>query len=470
MATIYCDFEAGSDSNDGSTWALAKVTLQAACTAAAAGGIVYVRRTNAGTPTDDIVDATRTLSLPASSRYNPLRVIGCKDGTTAEPPATADLAVRGTDTLPSFENTGTSTNDLTVGSNYVGACFHGIRMVTEDRFSITSNIASIYMQDCELVVGGYFWMDLDSNVEMNNTTITGPTSSFKFLLRTCSFRMRGGSVNYTTSSPSSMNHSSIQKGKVHFEGVDLSDFAGTNLWDASVNDAFTEFVNCKLPATWALTGSPDSPTYSFTKVILSADGSSKGNADTYQDYLLRTGAGEVENSSVYRTGGADDGGTTGTFSYAMTPAVDSTLEGSLNRLSSEWFSVWVEGGTSKTLTVYTTHDNADSSNADLNEDDLYVEFLTPDEGDSALHDHTLVASSDTSVGVIDTAPFAPGSSTAAGVDDTTSTWSSHDTYKRSFSVVTTPGFSGFVRARVHFAKRYASSPVTVYFDPKIEVT
>ena len=192
------------------------------------------------------------------------------------------------------------------------------------------------------------------------------------------------------------------------------------------------------------------------------------NTDSIQAYDFENAFGTIsEEVTIVRTGGADDQAT-GVFTYAHTPHANIGLASSNAALKSRFMRVWVDGGTSITLTIFTTHDNAGSINRDLYESEMWAEVFTPDNGDTAQHDFTAIATAAPTLGDQDIERLF-SSTTATGADDTASTWATHNTYKRKFTVTFTPGYAGWAYARVYLAYNNAT-PVTVYIDPKIEIT
>ena len=459
MAVIYCDFDTanGNDSDDGSTWALAKLTLQAAMTSAGDNGTVYVRRTNAGTPGTDTAASARTLT--GTSKGSPVSIKGCKDGTTAAPPASSDYAVRGTDTQPLFTLSGAG-NDITFASdaNVVGMHFIGV-----DRVIINSEWKKWSFVGCHLAFAGLLYNTtgtyefIDCNLEY--------TSSNASLLANKFLRIRGGVSTFTVD-PSTYVNYNYTAARADIIGHDYSGMANKTLVGTSDNSTQNRvrFLNCPLPATLTLvSGTSNNPDHEI-EFINCTSTTSVAATDTIRDYYYQDAYGIVElEETVVRTGGADDQTDSGLFSYIMTPTVGITFEGTENALKSPWLRVWVAGG-ANTLKVYTVHDDdgggAGAITRDLYEDELWCEFYTPDAGDTALHDQTF---DPTNERLFD-------STTATGTDDTTSTWATYNTYKRYFTVALTQGYSGWAYARVHYAKAFSANQVAVYVDPKIEVT
>ncbi len=460
MTVYYVDTDAAGATAPYDTWAKAAQSLDTiAAVPWVAGDIVYMQGA-----ASDTAATSRTLTAPNTSVNNPVQVKGCIDGTTNAPPVKGDLAVRGTDTLPQYDNT-VGGSDLTfAGSSDTYIEYYGIDFDSQDRIQFTGTQQFNRFIGCELRWGGlFFGTGAPAQAEMINCELEWKSGATMVTRTGCDFLIRGG-VSTFTASPTDLIDSNTSFGTVTYIAHDLSGFSGTNMCDLGSNTNPQRFINCRFPASYTLlkTGAqPDTP-YGSVEAIGCDNAASHSNTTSIPDYEYADGYGiVVSEGTVVRTGGADDGAA-GAFSYKMTPTVDSTLEGTYAAIKSPWLSAWTAGGSSTTFKVYTTHDNADSGGADLNEDDLWVEYYTIDAGDTATHDQTFVPAFP--------ANFAPGSSTAAGTDDTTSTWATHNTYKRSFDLTVTPGFEGWIYARVFFAKRYAATPVSVYVDGAIEIS
>lgn len=459
MTVYYVDTDAAGASAPYGTWATAAQSLDTiAAIPWVAGDVVYMQGAAA-----DTAATSRTLTAPTSTENNPVLVIGVIDGTTNAPPVKGDFAVRGTDTLPQYTNT-VAGSDLTFAGDETSIEYYGISFDSQDRFQFSHSRQFSIFIGCEIAWGGLFFpVGGPSQVELVNCELEWKSGSTMVTRAGSEIRIRGGLSTFTAS-PTDLIDSNTSFGSVTYIAHDLSGFAGTNLCDLGSNSMPQKFINCRFPASHNLlktSAQPKTP-WGSVEAISCDNAATHGNTSSIQAYEFADGFGITQSeTTVVRTGGADDGAS-GAFSYKMTPTVDSTVEGTHAAIKSPWLSKWVAGGSSLTFKIFTTHDNADSSGADLNEDDLWVEYYTVDAGDTATHDQTFVPAFPNS--------FAPGSSTATGTDDTASTWATHNTYKRSFDLTVTPGFEGFIYARVFFAKRYAATPVSVYVDPLIEAS
>ena len=172
--------------------------------------------------------------------------------------------------------------------------------------------------------------------------------------------------------------------------------------------------------------------------------------ESRQNLQIETRNGEVaDETTAVRTGGATDRAT-GTFSWAMTPNAGDTIDNYLP-LYSPWIRSWIRGdGTSKTITVYI----ANSGAGDYQNDEVWLEAHYPAEDGGAQHAFKTNR--------------MPLLGTAANVtDDTDSTWGTGASNPQKLELSIAPDYSGPIYVRVAFAKNFASSPETLYVDPKI---
>lgn len=451
MAYFYVDANTGTDSlGNGGSWAAATATLiyllDTATVNPAAGDVVYVRA-NASETVPDTAASPRTITSPGTTNQ-PLRVIGVKTGTTntGASVVAADLAVRSGD-QPVIECTGAG-NDMNIDGSII---FYGIHFICPDRFQTGGVEDTLIFHQCSITTT---WVTLAHTSKMEFDDCELILTSGIRIAAAGILRMLGGEITGTITNLISNAPSFIS---IEFIGVDLSGATITNLIDDANTAANIIFRNCRHNATnevaTALTA------IGRIELIGCNNTATKSNTGSYQDYYCETPYGIVVNDpTIVRTGGADDGAD-GSFSCKLTPHANAVLEGSAANLESPWFRVWVAGGSSITATVYTTHDNAGTLGRDLYRHELWCEFYTPDASDTAQHDQTYNHATD----------FILDNTDAAGTDDVTSTWVTYDTFKRSFAATVTPGFEGFVYAKIHLAHN-AATPVSVYVDPKIVVT
>jgi len=432
MATVYCDLESGDDGNSGANWANAFATVPAAITAAGAGGTVYVRRTNGGTPTKDSA-GTRSITIPSSTVGNPVVVWGCADGTTAEPPTASDFETTVAD-QPEIECTAGGTLTITGPETHIQ--FNFMRIVSAYRFNL-SNTCRLTMVSGLFGVSDNFQLVSAGCFETINMTIEWDAGGILLPRGGGAWIGRGDTHTWTSTSPASINTTSLQFFDIDWKGVDISDFAGaTAIWNLVDNEGVLRMQNCKVPNLAYATGVPSRGGY--LEMIGCTHSSSSANKNL-QDYYRWDAHGETENSTETRTGGADDQ-STGGYSLVLTPHVDSTIEGSEASVVTPWLALWVDAG-SVDVTAYITNDAAE-----VGAGDVWLEVFSPNSGDTA--DHAYVYDS--------------------GVATDTSTWSLASDYPQKMSASITVGYTGWIYGRVHYAKRFASSPDPIYVDPLLE--
>lgn len=445
MAYFYMDTDGAGATAPYDTWAKAAQDLETVLAAMSAGDILYVQ----GAATDTAA-ASRTLTVPGTLT-NPNLIIGVKDGTTntGTSVVASDLIVRGTDTLVKIECTGAA-SDLIFDDGF--ATWYGIEFDIGDQMNCVSKTFKHMFVDCkftlpdDLILNGVgmdmVFVNCDWNPEVVGVeirAISGARVTFfgGVLSAPVTNLLRSDSYDCT------------------FRAFDLTLLGNNKLQNVTSAAGENRFINCKTPATYTVTtGTPTNSKYAM-ELIGCNSGSSLSNTSSYQDYYYKDAHGVIQDeATIVRTGGADDGAA-GAFSYAMTATADAVLESSVSNLESPWMMAWIEGGASKTCTVYIANSSAAT---DYNEDEVWCEFYTPDDGDTAQHDMTFDPA----------LPRLLASSTAI-TDDTGSTWGAGGNNHQKFSMTTTPGFEGFVYARIHLAKRQAV-PDTLYLDPKIAIT
>ena len=449
MADTYVDLALASGSNNGTSWANAYHTttpIQNGLTDAGAGGRCFVKD-DAGATNPD-TGTSRALTSPATP-YNITQLIGCKSGTTAEPPTDADVCVRGTDNLRTFLNT---TGISRVDNELV---MIGIKFDTATDVTLGSD-SGLVAYDCEFEFGD----DID---------VTGNVRSSPFIARNCEFifaaagssfsagagnkiEIIGGLISGTAPTNLVVNSS----GAITFYGVDLSNASGSTFvyQDTSRSPVYTRFINCKFPTSYSLTTAPVGSLSGFIELIGCTDDTGVGTGESIQDYHREDIAGTLDHEvTAVRTGGANDGAD-GAFSFALVPAVNSTLE-CVQGVKTPWLEGWIEGdgSTAYDVTVFI----ANSGGADYNTDDIFFELLSPDSAGTAQHNLSMIRD------------IISGSSTPL-TDDTVSAWGTGGNNPQKIVQSITPDFSGPIYGRLHFMKRFASSPETLYVDPILDIS
>lgn len=423
------DTDAGSDANNGTTWALAKLTLEGLLAVMSAGDRGWVQGAAVDTGT------SRTLTSPGTLG-TPCIITGVVDGTTAEPPTLSDLAI----TLPEIRAT-SGTFALKGHTTYITMFINSTSGFIDHGPGLTL-INSKYRNSSLIFVPNGLTTFINTEVE-----VTGSAAS---LFSRGSFEMYGGTYIFT-SAANIVNAGG--EGVYTLNGVDLSGLTSAIMGGATVLGTL-RLSNCKMPATFTVWTSPPTNKQTWCEIISSSDTSSQAATSSIQDFQYEDANGTIAAEfTVVRTGGADDGAS-GAFSYAMTARASATLESSGDTIKSPWMSVWIEAG-SQTLTIFIANSSAST---DYNEDEVWVEFYTPDSADTAQHEQN----------------FDPGNarlfeSSTAITDDTGSTWGTGGNNHQKLSVAVTPGFEGPAYARLHLAKRQAT-PDTLYLDPLIVIT
>jgi hypothetical protein len=454
MADSYVDFVNGDDGNDGLSWANAKVTLPAGVAVGGAGDRCFVKA-DAAQASIDYIAGNRTVTLPGTVG-NPSFIIGVKPGTTNEPPTASDLLDRndqGTNKLPKF-----GSNNMSVNFSGSFVIIYGMLFESGATGNINANTRSIKWFGSEIKTGQFNASGaqnhnelFDCNVIFNGTgnriTLTGGAT-----LEMYGGKFSGAAIVHVINAPS--------QGIAKFIGVDLSNIAGNFVpFSGTPGINFDILVaNCKVPSGFTMANGQGGNWGYDLRAIGCSNATGKGSGQSFLDFRRATYQGlAVAETTVVRTGGATDGAS-GSHSWKLTPNVNSTLEGG-TALVSPWMQVWVPG-TGSTAFTFTVH-IANSGDADYNTDDVWLELFVPDAAAGAANHNQF----------FDGMPgnIINGSVTAI-TDDTGSTWGAGGNNHQKLSVAATPDFEGLVYARVHFAKRFAASPESLYVDPRLHVS
>jgi hypothetical protein len=432
MAVIFCDSATGSDSDNGSTWALAKATLQAAITAAGAGGTVYLADTHAET-----FSANTTFTLPAAGNL-PVTVI------------TSDVL---TGTSVSYVKA-TSVQLNASGASYDivfdGTCvFIGVYFDVGDDYSFTTAAGERQrFENCtfELSAGSVFLCGTDGVIQHNNTsfilnqtaTLSGALFNFagaeeSWELTGCTFSAASGALsNYT-----GIIFNAADNATVILQNMDLSGFTGASVVvsrDANTLNWITMDA-CKLPS-----GVPvfSTAVYSDVKGALATrcDGNNYG---ILHDSLWA----QMTDADKTRTSGASDGDA---FAWKVVTTANCSIG---NPYKTQSMPVWVADTGSKTFTVH-----IGNASADLTDTECWIDIEYLDTASS-----TLIANATNRNADI----LAAGT---AHTDDTTSSWTGGLTYMQTLSKAVTIGKAGLCQVRVVFIK----PEVTVYIDPLVTVS
>ena len=435
MAVIFCDSGTGNDADNGSTWALAKATLQAAITAAVDGGTVYLADTHS-----EVYSANQTLTLPAAGNL-PVTVI------------TSDV-LTGTDvsyvkaTAVQFSNpAGIYDINFDGTATFIGVYFH----VGDDYFTTLASGERQVFKSCTFEFSNntvYSVVGIDGIVEYDDCTIkSNQTSS---VATPGAFRLSGvenschiKNMSFVAASGALSNYTDevfelSDNITISVAGADLSGFTGVSAVinrDANTLNYIT-MDGCKMPS-----GVPVFSTASYSDVKGSlatrCDGNNYGILhDSYW--------GQLTDADKTRTSGASDGDA---FAWKVVTTANCSIG---TPYASQDMPVWVADTGSKTFTVHIAN-----ATADLTDTECWLEVEYLDTASS-----TLVASATNRNADI----LAAGT---AHTDDTTSTWSGGGlTYMQTLSKTVTIGKAGLCQVRVVFVK----ASVTVYIDPLVTVS
>lgn len=446
MADIYLRSTTGSDGNSGLTsWANAKATLQAALTAAGAGGTVYVSQAHNETAPSGLFVVTSPGTF-----LSPVRVM-CVNDSAAPPTAPSTGAAVG------------GSNGWGMELNGV-AYYQGMRFIADRsalNFGATVAVASavgsqIVLENCILevqsagassgfVVGGVAAFSPHRYAEFRDVTLKFNAVGGR-LTANCPMRWQGGSVDPAGASPTVLlgfgGTSDGTGGTVDIVAVNLSHLgSGKSLVDIGSSPwGRALFRDCSIGSGVSLTTGSRSHLAGPVAKMINCD-----SADTTTRMQLAPVGGNIYSDTAVTVPGGPP------VSWRMVS--NANVREAFLPLVTDWMSVWNEAvGSPVTLTVEIVHDSATAlTDAQVW---LEVEYL----GTAGSTRGTLL--SDRRSSLVATAVNQPS--------DTT-TWSGTSGFanenKQKLEVTFTPARVGFVNARVYLAA--ASKTIYVNPDPTV---
>ncbi len=455
MADVYCDQTLATGLDDGTSWANAYKLLSGALD----GGISVVAGDDLWVKNDASIAAQTTIWGLTVWSNNPPRVWAVKSATTNEPPVQSDLipgwrtgeartnANRAYEDAdgPSLTITGTG-NDLQVRGLLR---LYGLQLLAADNVVQTQNTSEVVYEECLLSAGV---------TEKGDVSFGKSTSCKAWLLNSKCIAGNAGKVSCNAIGSTHYKGVIIDSGDVigqlhpdsnycQFDGCDFTAQTTPVLKQGGGGlDRGMIFRNSQINASSALVAGTIAK--SFRSEFYNTANVTGKSSGTIQNVDILTHRGTItEETTAVRTGGADDGGDGG-WALAFTPYVDSTLE-QHGGIEGPPMYVEVTAGASKTITVYI----ANSGAADYNDDDVWLEVFYPSEAGTAQFDN------------ITTQMDFLGTPTVVA-DDTGSTWGTGGDNHQKLVVTVSPDYIGIAYCRVVFAKRFASSPETLYVDPQ----
>ena len=446
MANIYVRSTDGLDTDNGSTWALAKATIAGAAAIDVAGDSIYISASHSETTAAAIAPAF------AGSRTAPSRILCVVDTGNPQPPtALATTAV--------IQTTGASAigysagNGITYGLNFkAGSAANSANV----NLTGTTGAATFHtFQKCAFELTN---SNAASRVRLNgdeNLLATFTDCSVKFgaagqgidLSQRTRTTWNGGSILSGGTSPTTLFATlGVLGSEIVCSGLDLSNGGSAmNIFNAaSAVQAKCVLRNCKLPASWS--GSL------VTGTIAGGARYSMYNCDSgdtnYRLQITDFFGSIVSETTIVRTNGASDGTTP--LSWKMTSGADA--EYPALTLDTDEIVRWNETtGSAITATVEIVTDNVTLTDAQCW---LEVQYL----GTSGFPLGAFI--SDAKADVLATAANQTSSSVAWTTTGLTTP------VKQKLSVTFTAQEKGYIHAVVHLAR----ASTTVYVDPLITIT
>lgn len=438
----------GSDSDNGSTWALAKATWNAIGNGLS-GPTIYVSQSHAeisATPVDN--------SFGSGSLASPLRIICANDG--AEPPTalatTATITTTGNNLIRCLE----SVPGYIYGISFIagsGASGTANILIGGDDFANT-DVCFQQMESCSLQLASTGTSSRINAMSSDQTRVELTNCTFKFAASAQGLTnglgsrclIRGGSLLSGGTSPTSFVLAA-DGGGVTFDGFDFSNAsASMNIFSGDAQNFVGVARNCKLPASWSGSLNPSTFTYYSRYEMYNCD-----SADTNYRLWIKDTFGEIlSETTLVRTSGANDGTTGLSWKFVANANAEWTQS-----LRSPEIVKWNETtGSAITVTVEILHDPG--SPGSLNDDEIWLEV-------------EYLGTSGTPLGALVDDSKADILAAAAAQDTSSATWTTtglSNPTTQKLSVTFTPQEKGFIHAVVKMAK----ASYTVYVCPKLDIS
>jgi hypothetical protein len=444
-AVLYVRSTDGNDSDDGSTWSLAKATLAAALTAAGAGDTIYV--------SDNHAESTAAAVALTSAGTGPSPVsIFCADDA-AEPPTalatTCAVSTTGSNSHITFSGYGSIYGiTFTAGSSSLAASINFTSASPWAWTVVDSKLAIGNTAGTSLITLGVTTGADDQQLTMINTPVSFAAVGQYINSRSLRLDWRNTPNAVQGTMPTILLKPAAAASLIaRLSGLDLSAMgSGKSLFDGSVATTGTSdvrIVNCKInAAVTVMTGTLTGPG-GATLLLVNSDG-----ADTNYRMAHYKFAGSIESeTTVVRTGGASDGTTALAWKMISLTSGPSRYFPLASPVIAQWNDTT---GSSKTATVEIVHDSVTA----LTDQDVWLEceYLS-----TSGFPQSSVASD------ADATPLTAGTNQTSSSE----TWGGSLTNpnEQALAVTFTPQEKGPVLCRVMLAK----PNYTIYVDPKITI-
>lgn len=445
MANIYVRSSDGSDSDNGSTWALAKATLVGATAIDAPGDSIYLAASHS-----ESAASSKSFAF-AGTNANPVRVLSVSD--TAEPPtalsAGASVTTTGGNQISMYGAVYVHGMTFSCGSGAVNTT------LILNSYSLTANVKETF-EDCVFLVpatGSSARISVNNSGAANNTTdnvttwincdarVSGTSTAIPQIECSGRFEWRGGSIlsGGTKTVCGVFGGMSLygRTTEIVVSGVDLRNMAtGQHIFRATNANCIGVLRDCALPSGW--TGDLVNGTLSVgdRMAMFNCD----AGASNYKFWLRDYYGSVIQEATIVRTGGASDGDTP--ISAKMVS--NSNAKYPLGGLQSMEMEMRLDSTGSKTLTVEVLTDGVTLTDQDMRLDVLALGSAST----------TLGTISSNAPGVLDSATNLPASS---------ATWTTtglSSPVKQKLQVSFTAAQEGVIMAVVTLMK----PSTTVYVD------
>lgn len=438
MATRYARSTDGNNTDDGSTWALAKLDAAGLAAIDVAGDDLYLSQSHA-----ESTAAAITLAF-AGTAANWTKLVCANDA--AEPPTavatTATIATTGASNIAITGHLYCYGVTYNCGSGGSAASISLANASEAQRYENSTFNLQTASTGAVIAVGSV-GVDYTTHVEWKNCNVSFAHAGQRIRIG-ASFFWDGGVINAGSATPTSIFQLGVRNsGSIVISGVDCSALASTvNIFANTTGKAVRPIIrNGKLPAGWSgsLWSAPPA-VIGMRAEMYNCDAGNTNYRLWIDDY-----AGSIKDeTTLVRTGGASDGVTP--ISWKMTSSANVSYHGA-QLVSGEFTKRVTTVGSPVTLTIEILHDNITPlTDAEIG---VKAQYLGTTGFPLSLFVHDLRAT-------ILTAPTNQDASTATWV-----TTGMSNPNKQKLIVTFTPVIAGVVLLSIVLAR----ASYTVYVDP-----
>jgi hypothetical protein len=422
----------------GTSWTNAATTLQAAVTLGSAGDSYYVSEDHAET-------GTAALTITFKGTAAAIDQVPCVNHAGSVPPVSADLRTSATITT-----TGTSTPTITLTGGY--AFIDGVTIsVRSGATSATISLGGmpwLYFKNCGLVKAGTtasvaainFVGSTVGILTLDNTTVKfgATTDDLQFSRCRVIWKNTVGAVQGSIAPTYLFNPNGTAGSVIKCDGVDFSAMSGKTLMAPGAEFAQVDFINCELPSSVTIAGTPTSP----DGVTVTVQNSNSSAANYRNEKYLYQGSLTTDATNTLAIGAASDGTTP--ISWKVVTTANVTPPAPFETFA---YAEWIDG---TGLSITRTFEIANTSSLTLQNTDVWCEAQYLGSGSFPIASLATTGGAD---------PLATG----ANLTSSSATWNGLTTPTTQKIAIT---FTNSLKGYYRLAFKVARASTTVWINPR----